>query len=445
MKCEIMMKKSIIIGGILIVAIVIVGIILGLFFLLPKGGDDNGQPIYYSGNFFISKWNTSATESGSSNSNQVSLPLVSGGTYCFNVDWGDGTTDLITNYSQSEKVHTYSSEGVYTIRINGSINGWNFAYGTDELKIMEIQKWGDLRLGNLGNYFAGCANLEITADDTLNLNGTTDLNRMFMSCVNLVGHESMNNWDVSKITDMYGVFWHAHKFNSSIGDWDVSKVEKMRNLFCRAESFNQDISGWDVSNVKEMNSMFGAAHSFNQDISGWDVSNVEDMQGMFNYAYSFNQDIGDWNVSNVKVMTSMFNGARIFDQNISDWDVSNVESMERMFINAYLFNQDIGNWDVSNVTTMKMMFYNSTSFDQDIGNWDVSNVTTMVDMFQYIQLSTVNYDSLLIGWNNLTTLQNGVSFNGGLSTYTAGGDAEYAHDVILEGKYEWVITDGGSV
>ena len=52
------------------------------------------------------------------------------------------------------------------------------------------------------------------------------------------------------------------------------------------------ISNWDVSKVTNMKGMFSDKDSFNQDISKWDVSNVTDMSYMFSYAESFNQDIG---------------------------------------------------------------------------------------------------------------------------------------------------------
>ena len=45
-------------------------------------------------------------------------------------------------------------------------------------------------------------------------------------------------------------------FNGDISKWDVSNVTDMYGMFCGCKSFNQDISGWDVSKVKNMNKMF---------------------------------------------------------------------------------------------------------------------------------------------------------------------------------------------
>ena len=49
-------------------------------------------------------------------------------------------------------------------------------------------------------------------------------------------------------------------------------------MFNSADSLNQDIGDWDVSNVTNMYGMFTNAINFNQDIGDWDVSNVTDMR-----------------------------------------------------------------------------------------------------------------------------------------------------------------------
>ncbi len=331
-------------------------------------------------NEFISVWNT--TKPGSTNSNQIHLPLQSSGTYNFIVNWGDGSNDTITVWNQAAVTHTYTSGGVYTINITGTIIGWRFGVSVgDQLKILEIQQWGCLRLGNLGSYFHGCSNLKLTATDNLNLTGTTDLSMAFIGCENLSSSGNMNGWDVSSVTDMSGMFCGASSFNQPIGNWDVSSVTDMIGMFWAASSFNQPIGNWDVSSVENMPRMFYEAFSFNQPLGNWDVSSVVDMREMFRGASSFNQPIGNWNVSSVIFIYGMFYGASLFNQPLGNWDVSSIIDLSRMFDGASSFNQPISNWDVSSVIYMGYMFSGASSFNQPIGNWDVSSVTDMGMMF----------------------------------------------------------------
>jgi surface protein len=148
----------------------------------------------------------------------------------------------------------------------------------------------------------------------------------------------------------------------------------------------------------------------------------------------------NWDVSNVTVMAGMFRNT-LFNQGIGNWNVSSVASMGSMF-RASNFNQDIGNWDVSSVTNMGSMFYESP-FNQDISSWDISNVNNFLNFLYGGELSTSNYDALLIGWAAQSVVS-GRTIDFGFSQFTAGGTAEAAKNTLTT-TYGWNITDGGSV
>jgi DNA polymerase III subunit epsilon len=88
----------------------------------------------------------------------------------------------------------------------------------------------------------------------------------------------------------------------------TSLVTDMSKLFEGWEDFNQTIGKWDVSKVTNMSGMFWDS-PFNQPIGDWDVSSVTNMHGMFSKS-PFNQPIGDWNVSSVNDMIVMFEGSQ---------------------------------------------------------------------------------------------------------------------------------------
>ena len=132
----------------------------------------------------------------------------------------------------------------------------------------------------------------------------------------------IENWDVSNVTDMNGMFLNAKNFNQPIGNWDVSKVENMECMFSNAITFNQPLNNWNVSKVTDMHAMFFLARNFNQPLNNWDVSKVEKMGCMFHYAERFNQPLDKWDVSKVKDMENMFCHAEDFNQPLNNWDLS---------------------------------------------------------------------------------------------------------------------------
>ena len=215
----------------------------------------------------------------------ITLPLPSAGTYDFVVDWGDGTTGIVTAYNDADISHTYTTAGIKTVSIMGKMTQWSFNNGGDKLKITDVLRGGYSGLTSLYAGFYGCANLKFIANDSAWTKEVTDMTRMFLNCS--VFNSDVSAWDVSSVTDMNRMFFGCSVFNSDVSAWDVSSVTDMTRMFFGCSVFNSDISAWDVSSVTDMNLMFDSCSVFNSDISAWDVSSVTDMTDMLNGANVF--------------------------------------------------------------------------------------------------------------------------------------------------------------
>ena len=322
----------------------------------------------------------------------------------------------ITDANIQTAVDLWVSDPSAATTTYGNISDWDVSNVTDMSELFknkttfndDISNWDVSSVNNMGDIFYGATAF----------------------------NQPIGSWDVSSVTDMRGMFANAHRFNQDIGNWNVSNVIIMYNMFSLTQDFNKDIGNWNVTNVTNMDYMFNETVNFNQDISNWNVSNVTSMESMFNRSQSFNQNLGNWNVINVVNMKRMFDLSINFDQDISSWDVSNVNYMSGMF-GGSKFNQDISSWNTINVTTMESMFSGS-SFNQNIGSWDISNVINLSYTFNGSNLSTDNYDNILIGWS-LQALQSNVPFGAVGHNYCSGSDARKN----LIDNFGWVITDGG--
>jgi surface protein len=373
---------------------------------------------------------------------EVQLPLVDGGSYDFEVDWGDGTRNVITSADALEARHVYDTDSEHVVRVRGLVRGWSYgnSLGNPATKL-EIAQWGSLQLGDTDRQFENLS-LSLCASDAPDLSQTDSLEGLFHGsrlsrrcprpgstdtvCDSLA---DLSQWDVSNITNMYELFAGAEGFSGELSEWDVSRVTNLGAMFASAFGFNGDLSGWDVSNATNMSAMFEEAVNFNADLSNWDVSNVTNMSAMFDSAHDFTGDLSRWDVSKVTDMSRMFALAQQFNSDISAWNVSSVESAHYMFYLAssfagdlsawdlrkvtdlsYLFygcesfNSDLSTWDVSNVTDMSAMFSGATSFNADVSNWDVSQVTNMSDMFHFAY--AFNRDLSTWDVSNVTNMTN---------------------------------------
>jgi len=387
-------------------------------------------------NPFVTQWLLAAADK------TITLPLPAAGTYDFVVDWGDGTTGIVTAYNDADISHTYTTAGIKTVSIKGKMTHWGFNNGGDKLKITDVLSGGSTGLTSLYGGFHGCSNLKFVANDSEWTKDVKAMNHMFYYCSAF--NSDISAWDVSSVKGMSRMFYSCSVFNSDISAWDVSSVTDMHRMFLDCSAFNSDISAWDVSSVTDMNHMFYYCSLFNSDISAWDVSSVTDMHRMFLDCSAFNSDISAWDVSSVTDMNHMFYYCSLFNSDISAWDVSSVTDMHRMFDSCSVFNLEISAWDVSSVTDMNHMFLDCSAFNSDISAWDVSSVTDMTDMLNGANaFSTANYDLLLNAWSSLTLKPN-VPFHAGDAKYTI-TTSQSAHNILTTTPNFWTITDGGGI
>lgn len=349
--------------------------------LIANGWTITGDNESCGTNDFITTWNT--TLPGTSNNDQIKIPVHGSATYNYDVDWdNDGTYD---EYGITGSVtHTFPTSGIKTIRIKGNFPRIFTVGSTDARKLLSIDQWGCISWTDMTFAFSGCSNMNIVAPDAPDLSNVTSLSSMLRSCNSLT---------------------------ASLDHWDVSNIINFSNCFRFSSNFNGNISNWDVSNASLMSFMFNSATSFNQDLSNWDVSGVGTFESMFDSATAMNADISSWNVSNAN-------------------------NMKEMFELASSFNQDISGWDVSGINNFNAMFKDATLMDQDLSSWDLSGATDISNMLDHSGFSLDNYDNMLITWNS-NSPPTGLSLGAAGLKWCLGDDARDAL-INISG---WTITN----
>ena len=225
---------------------------LGIGIGIPSGVLNSNAAVGLVGFVF----DVDTAESGGSSSTQFQLPLSGSGTTNILVNWGDGSTDTITSSSQSEKLHTYSSSGVYTITITGTLESFSINNYADRAKFKEVKNWGNGNglslVGSPINFFNGATNLTCTATDKPTIS-VANFQQLFRSASSIV--RGISNWDVSSVTGLSFAWYQASSFNEDLSSWDVSNVTNFNYCFERS-NIDQNFAAWDMSSATSVIRMF---------------------------------------------------------------------------------------------------------------------------------------------------------------------------------------------
>ena len=251
--------------------------------------------------------------------------------------------------------HSYPEEGLYTVIITGTIEGFNFTIHTSRDYIREIKQWGNLILGDGDRHFEDCKHFTIAAD--------------------------AGKPDLSKTTSFKRLFKNTEKFNTNISHWDTKHITDMSEMFHNATAFNQPVR-FNADKVKDMNSMFKGATAFNSEVVLVALE-ATNMSHMFEKATAFNSEVRLY-TPEVTNMSYMFAEAEKFNQPITTFKTLKVKDVSLMFYKAKAFNSEIryreedyhtrihspyndysyARFDLSNVENMAGMFAEATSYNQ---------------------------------------------------------------------------------
>ena len=235
--------------------------------------------------------------------------------------------------------------------------------------------------------------------------------------------KDVKNWGRLKLTDESGAFYGCANMTVSATDaFDISLIvaNGCQNLFRNCAN---------IVLCRALQLINTAA--------------VTNMYCMFCNCSAFNQSVANFNTAAVINMTTMFFGCSAFNQSVANFNTAAVINMYGMFYNCSAFNQSVANFNTAAVTNMYSMFYNCSAFNQSLSGFTIAALNAVGNLNNFLaggELSTVNYDALLIAWEGQVEPIN-MTPHFGTSKYTAGGAAAAARAALVANG--WTITDGG--
>ena len=357
------------------------------------------------------------------NTSYIGLPICptsffNTSTVNITIDWGDSTTESFSSLSHSSITqvndgsgnvianiftHNYSSEGIYTITINGgfgSVGNEKLAFvqqskqsngdaediseslGDASLsKITEIEGESNFYIHGQGD-FKGFTNLT-TIDDgasallsdapassivlSSNSSATMLMDKTFEDCSSLTEMDFTpenltsaqytfknssyspnpawkihDNWDMSNVVSARGMF-EGSSFNGYVSKFDMSSVQDCSAMFKNTSAFNQWVDSWfnGTNSLTNTSSMFEGAEAFNNKVASWNLDGVQNASAMFKNTKVFNKWIDPWfdGTNSLTNTSSMFEGAEAFNNKVASWNLDGVQNASAMFKNTKVFNK----------------------------------------------------------------------------------------------------------
>jgi hypothetical protein len=244
---------------------------------------------------FVSTWDTRNGD----NNLIIDLPLAQGYEYNCEINWGDNTTSILSNYNDTNKYHTYAAPGIYKITIKGKFGCLNFNMGaTERNKLISIDNWGSYyKIGLPGDntdyyYFLYCENLErIPVDSQPNFDDCLSVSYIFDHCTKL---NCSINWTFNPLLDVN--FTYAFRECSSLNS-DIKITAVSSTVFTGAFADNISLNSLITIDATPINTdyMFSGCTNLNtKPLITSKLNSISNCEYMFYECAIFNKDISDY-------------------------------------------------------------------------------------------------------------------------------------------------------
>ena len=186
----------------------------------------------------------------------------------------------------------------YQCPFNQPIGSWNVSKVTNMFSMFEnnsafnqsLENWTPVSCSNFSRMFYRSAAFNGSVLNwTLPTSTGFTMDLMF-SGINTTDscklNQNLSNWNVTKATNMSGMFRFNTSFNNSgsagINSWTPVSCSNFSDMFLSASAFNQPVEGWTLPTDRtfNMSNMFARATSFNQPLGNWTIISCSNMTGM---------------------------------------------------------------------------------------------------------------------------------------------------------------------
>ncbi len=230
---------------------------------------------------------------------QFVFPLSDQGTYNLQVDWGDGTSDTLTDYNDAQKTHVYDVYGSYTVKVEGQgdILDWDQLHsGVCLVQVKELGTNGWV----LENLFNACPHLiTFSVGVGYHLGSGLSAKGMFKGCYWLQTVD-LTGIDFSDCLDTSSMFYYcADLVTIDLSGHDFTSVTLTKDMFYHCDLSGFDCSIFDGNQLQDTSGMFFECFNIqNIDISNWDITSLVHADDMFTSTSPFSSEIYDITLNN---------------------------------------------------------------------------------------------------------------------------------------------------